>query len=222
MEPLDEARQRSIHDALVQLETPNSPAGQAALRMLVTFTGQHNANTLQTAVSDHSAAAVQAAATATADKIASYRTQGLSDAAVLAAFQQGEAATAIREASETPLSDAALAAVADMVLLPQRRLTRPELAQAIGQAAMTDNSTADRVAESLGMPIGFGGQTGNVRGVLAGVRAMQLVARRAGPTGTADSERAAQPIPAAAWARVVMHPTSFAIFSVTWRPCPAR
>ena len=83
---------------------------------------------------------MQEAAAATANLVTQYRTQGMDDAAVLAAFQSGEAAAAIREAtaaqdSPTPLTDAQLSAVADMVLLPQRRLTRTELVGVIGRGS---------------------------------------------------------------------------------------
>ena len=98
----------------------------------------------------------------------------MDDAAVLATFQSGEAAAAIRETSATPLSDEQLSAVADMVLLPQRRLTRTELVGVIGQEAAAGAVDEQPVIQAIGMPVGFGGQTGNVRGVMAGVRAMNL------------------------------------------------
>ncbi len=158
---------------------PQSLAGQAAHKTLVHYTGDRNASLIETAVTQHTVTAVQEAATATADLAAQYQQQGLSDAAQLAAFQRGEATTAIRETSATPLSDEQLAAVADMVLLPQRRLTRAELVSTIGQEAAAGAADEQAVALALGMgqmapASGFGGQTGNVRGVLDGARAMQL------------------------------------------------
>ncbi|MBE2224681.1 MAG: hypothetical protein IAF02_24285, partial [Anaerolineae bacterium] len=102
------------------------------------------------------------------------RQQGLSDAEQLAAFQGGEANATLRATLDTPLLDEQLSAVADMILLPQRRLTRPELAVVIGQEAAAGATSEQAVVEALGMPVGFGGQTGNVRGVLAGARTMQL------------------------------------------------
>jgi hypothetical protein len=80
----------------------------------------------------------------------------------------------MREASATPLSDEQLLAVADMVLLPQRRLTRTELVTVIGREAAAGATNEQAITQAIGMPIGFGGQTGNVRGVLAGARAMNL------------------------------------------------
>jgi hypothetical protein len=124
LEPYQDSRRQVIHDTLARLEDPHSLAGQAAYKTLVVYTGERNAGLIQAAVNQHTATAVQEATAATADLVAQYRDQEMGDDAVLAAFQSGEAAAAIREASATPLSDEQLSAVADMVLLPQRRLTR--------------------------------------------------------------------------------------------------
>lgn len=174
LEPYQESRRPVIHDILTRLEDPHSLAGQAAHKTLVVYTGENNAGLIQAAVNQHTAMAVQEATTATADLVAQYRDQGMGDAAVLAAFQSGEAATAVREAITTPLSDAQLSAVADMVLLPQRRLTRTELVTVIGQEAAAGATNEQTIVQAIGMPTGFGGQTGNVRGVMAGARAMNL------------------------------------------------
>jgi hypothetical protein len=45
---------------------------------------------------------------------------------------------------------------------------------AIGQEAAAGATSEEAVVKALGMPVGFAGQTGNVRGVLAGASAMQL------------------------------------------------
>lgn len=179
LEPYQDARRQVIHDTLARLAEPHSLAGQAARKTLVHYTGAHNAALIEAAVAQHSVTAVQEATAATADRVAHYRQLGVSDAAQLAAFQSGEAAAAIRETSATPLSDEQLAAVADMVLLPQRRLTRAELVAVIGQEAAAGAADEQAVAQAIGMgpavvASGFGGQTGNVRGVLAGAQAMQL------------------------------------------------
>lgn len=174
LEPYQESRRQVIHDTLARLEDPHSLVGQAAHKTLVVYTGEHNAGLIQSAVNQHTATAVQEATTATTDLVAQYRDQGMGDAAVLAAFQSGEAATAVREAITTPLSDAQLSAVADMVLLPQRRLTRTELVTVIGQEAAAGATNEQTIVQAIGMPTGFGGQTGNVRGVMAGARAMNL------------------------------------------------
>ncbi|MBK8989850.1 MAG: hypothetical protein IPM39_27945 [Chloroflexi bacterium] len=179
LEPYQDARRQVIHDTLARLAEPHSLAGQAAHKTLVHYTGAHNAALIETAVAQHSVTAVQAAMAATADRVTHYRQLGLSDAAQLAAFQSGDATAAIRETSATLLSDAQLAAVADMVLLPQRRLTRAELVAVIGQEAAAGAADEQAVAQAIGMgpavvASGFGGQTGNVRGVLAGAQAMEL------------------------------------------------
>ena len=174
LEPYQESRRQMVHDTLARLEDPHSLAGQAAHKTLVVYTGERNAGLIQGAVNQHTATAVQETAATTAELIAQYRDQGMGDATVLATFQSGEAAAAVREAIATPLSDEQLSAVADMVLLPQRRLTRTELVTVIGQEAAAGATTEQAVIQAIGMPTGFGGQTGNVRGVMAGARAMNL------------------------------------------------
>jgi len=178
LEPQTATRQQMMQQIVAQLAQPDTPAGQAARQTLVTYTGSQNANRLQAAAAAHSPAAVQAAVTATVDLVAHYRTQGLADPAVLAAFQGGAATATLRESLATPLNDEQLAAVADMVLLPQRHLTRRELAQTIGQVAAEapsdEAASAAAVAEAVGAPVPFGGLTGSVRGVLAGARTMAL------------------------------------------------
>lgn len=175
LEPASPERQRLMQATVAQLADRSSPGGQAAYQTLVVYTGQGNADLIEAAVSQHTAASVQAAATATADLVSTYRAEGLDDAALLTTFQQGTARAALREQHETPLSDDQLSAVADMVLLPQRRLSRAELAYAIGQAGMAHEAATEQdVAVVVGSPTGFGGQTGNVRGVLAGAQTMNL------------------------------------------------
>jgi hypothetical protein len=105
--------------------------------------------------------------------------QEMSDADILTAFQSGEATSALRESlsvrgDTTPLTDEQLAAVADMVLQPQKRLTRGELAAVIGEQIVAGETTAGAVAVAIGTPVGFGGQTGAIRGVMAGAEAMNL------------------------------------------------
>jgi hypothetical protein len=184
LEGADEARRQAIHTVLEQLQAPESLSGQAAYQTLVTFSGVGNAGLLQTAVSQHTAAAVQAAAGATGDLEAQYRAGQLDDARILAAFQSGEATSTLRstlsaQGEATPLTDEQLAAVADMVLLPQRRLTRGELAAVIGLEVAAGATTEQAVADALGMgapaaPSDFGGMTGAIRGVMAGARDMNL------------------------------------------------
>jgi hypothetical protein len=117
---------------------------------------------------------VHAAAEATAAMVAEYRSRELDEAEILQAFQSGEAATALRSTRDTPLADAELAAVADLVLLPERRLTRAQLASVIGAQVETGSPTVEGVQAAIGSPVHFGGQTGNIRGVIAGAQALQL------------------------------------------------
>ncbi len=59
-------------------------------------------------------------------------------------------------------------------MLPRRRLNRVALVDAIAAQATNPRADVDSLAASLGSPVGFGGQTGNVRGVLAGARTLNL------------------------------------------------
>ncbi|MCI0398022.1 MAG: hypothetical protein L0322_24260, partial [Chloroflexi bacterium] len=179
LEPQSESRQEIVRQTIAHLAEPHSLAGQAARETLATYAGERNAALAQEAVEAHSAGAVQAAADAVSATVAGYREQGHSDAAVLAAFQSGEAMAIVRETlaeqgAPAPLSDEQLTAVADVVLLPQWELTREELAAVIGQQAAAGATGEQAVVEALAMPTDFGSQTGLVRGVLAGAREMRL------------------------------------------------
>lgn len=179
LEPVDNARRQIMQATIERLQEPESVAGQAAHQTLVTFTGQKNADLIQEAVGQHHATAVQEATTATADLLTQYQAQGMDGADILAAFQSGAAAAAIRETliaqdAPTPLSDGQLTAVADMVLLPQCRLTRTELVTVIGQQVAAGASNEQAVVQAIGSPVGFAGQTGNIRGVMAGAQVMNL------------------------------------------------
>lgn len=174
LQPVQASRRRLINDLLARLADADAPTAQTAQQTLVTYTGTRNAAQVQTAVRQHGQAAVQQAATATADLFVQYRQQERDGAAILTAFQSGEAAAAVRETTETPLAAAQLAAVADMVLLPQRQLTRPQLAAVIGRQAAAGAESEQAVIEALEMPVDFGPQTGAVRGVLDGARQLTL------------------------------------------------
>jgi hypothetical protein len=207
LQPHDAARETAVMETLGRLEGSASPGGVAAYQTLRTYVGEQNANLIEQAVATHGAAPVQEAAAATAAMVAEYRRQGLDEADILSAFQQGEAASTLRATVETPLSDEQLAAVADMVLLPQRQLTRAELVAAIGRQVAAGNPTDEAVAADIGSPIHFGSQTGNVRAVIAGAQALQLSAEelarlaellRAGLWDAAQTELARQGHPPAA------------------------
>lgn len=173
--PHSDARLQQFHEIVARLSDPESPVGKAAQQTLLFHAGPQNSALLGQAVDQHSVTTVQQAVAVTAERLAAYRAEGLDDKEILAAFQSGAALETVREQSNTPLSDAQLAAVADLVLLPQRRLTRGELAQAIGEAAGANQAATEQdVAAAIGSPVGFAGQTGTVRGVLAGARELHL------------------------------------------------
>lgn len=173
--PHSDARLQQFQEMVARLSDPDSPAGKAAQQTLLFHAGPQNSALLSQAVNQHSAATVQEAVNATAARLSAYRAQGLSDPETWAAFQSGAAFEIIQEQSNSPLSEAQLAGVADMVLLPQRRLTRGELAQAIGEAAAANQAATEQdVAAAIGSPVGFAGQTGTIRGVLGGARELHL------------------------------------------------
>jgi hypothetical protein len=174
LQPQDAARQQAIMTMVAALQDDTSPAAQTAYETLRTYAGAENAQHIQSAIDEHGAPAVQQAAAALAAMVQQYRQEGLNDAGILTAFQRGEATAALRGVMETPLSDAELAAVADMALLPQRQVTRAELVAVIGRQVAAGNPTDEAVRAAIGAPVHFGGQTGNVRGVIAGAQAMQL------------------------------------------------
>lgn len=173
--PHSDARLQQFHEIVARLSAPDTPAGKAAQQTLLFHAGPQNSALLSQAVNQHSVTTVQQAVAVTADRLAAYRAEGLEDKQILTAFQSGAAFEIVREQSNSPLSEAQLTAVADMVLLPERRLTRSELAQAIGQVAVANQSANEQdVAAAIGSTVGFGGQTGTIRGVLTGARELHL------------------------------------------------
>lgn len=173
-EPQPTARRQLIQDVVAGLTEPTSFGGQATYKTLAQYAGADNVQQIQAAVLQHQETAVQAVATAIANVSAQQTEQGMSDAVQLEAWQRGDALNTVREHQETPLTDAQIRAVADMVLLPQRQLTHSELISAIGQVATQGATDEQPIAHELGMPVGFGTQTGNVRAVLAGTQQLQL------------------------------------------------
>jgi hypothetical protein len=167
-------RQQMLNTTITRLVSEEETFRQAAQGLIARFTGQDNAGQIATAARQHGAEAVQEATATIGDLVDYYRVRGRDNAGVLATFQSGEGIEAVRGRLETPLSDEQLAALTDMVLLPRRQLSRPELARAIGQIAPDPHADEQAVAERLSMPVGFGSQTGSVRGVLAGAREMGL------------------------------------------------
>ncbi len=174
LEPYGQTRRQAVAATLTRLGDENAQVRRGGQQTLVTFTGEQNAERIQTAVTQHTAAAVQEATTATANLVAEYRSQQMSDGDILSTFQSGEAAATMRETADSPLSDEQLTAVADMVLLPQRRLARTELVTVIGEQAAAGQRNETAVSTAIGSPVSFGGQTGAIRGVMAGAGAMKL------------------------------------------------
>ena len=174
LEPYGQTRRQAVAATLTRLGDENAQVRRGGQQTLVTFTGEQNAERIQTAVTQHTAAAVQEATTATANLVADYRSQQMSDGDILSTFQSGEAAATMRETADSPLSDEQLTAVADMVLLPQRRLARTELVTVIGEQAAAGQRNETAVSDAIGSPVSFGGQTGAIRGVMAGAGAMKL------------------------------------------------
>ena len=119
LEAADTARQAAMDAALSALAEAETPASQAAFQALVTFAGTANAGILKTTVTEHGPEPVQLAAAAVTAMAQTYRNQGVEDAGILAAFQQGDAFTDLRQTLDTPLRDDQLVAVADLALLPK-------------------------------------------------------------------------------------------------------
>ncbi|MCB8975805.1 MAG: hypothetical protein H6657_00050 [Ardenticatenaceae bacterium] len=173
LEPFTEARQQAVQQLVARLADP-MPAGRTARQALVFHVGQVNADRLQTAVQHHGVEAVQQAITAAGDLVAHYRANQLDDAAIFTEFQQGRAAESIREQTNTPLLADQLAAVADMLLLPQRRVTRQELAGLIGRSVADGAVNEQPILAELNTPVHFGGQTGLIRELVNETRQLAL------------------------------------------------
>jgi len=175
LEPQSDRRRELVLNVIAHLQEPDSVAGQGAYQTLRAFAGEENARHIQEALQQPGGAeAVHLAANAFHEQVRRYQAEGLDDAAVYDSFRRGEPLTELRRTVDTSLSDAQLQALADVLLLPRRRLTRVELATAIGEAAGRDEASEQDVAHLLGTRAHFGSQTGNVREVLAGARELQL------------------------------------------------
>ena len=165
-----------VNAAIQQLGSNEPIQSAAAHTAFARVAGTRNADVLSDSITQHSAATVQMAVTATANLVDQYRRQQLNSAQILTLFQSGQGTADLRAAQETPLSDSQLGVVADITLLPRRKVHRADLVGAIAAQASHPNSNATSIAMSLGSPVGFGSQTGAVRGVLAGARRLQLSA----------------------------------------------
>ncbi len=173
-------RQRMLDQTIERLVSDSETFRQAAHGLIARFTGADNADLVAAASRQHGAAVVQETIATIGDLVDYYRVRGRDNAGVLTTFRSGEGVEMLRERLETPLSDEQIKALTDMLLLPRRQLSRRELAHAVGQVAADPDADEQAVAERLSMPVGFGGQTGSVRGVLAGAREMGLTAEEMG------------------------------------------
>ena len=179
LESLDDERRRLLPWLLTHLNDGDPHRQAAARQTLVQFSGEDNAQEINGAVTTHTAEAASNAALAIDSLLASYRSEGLSNRDILAAFRAGDAIPRLREQLEiastpTPLADPALHALADLVMMPQRRLERGEFVRLLAEEVSAGERSEEAVAVRLGSPVGFGGHTGVVRGVMAGTAAMQL------------------------------------------------
>ena len=167
LENPDPARRLLVNQTLAHLAAPDTPAGQGTQATLTAFIGQANSQTVAEAVQTHGAEAVQTAAATLANRLDTYRAEGLGEADILARFQQGEPLTDLA----VPLTPAQQTALADLVLMPRRELGREELVSAM--AEMGRGRDTD-LARHLGIPTGFASYTGLVRELLSQVQALEL------------------------------------------------
>lgn len=175
LQPQSPPRTESLVQTVGYLQDPASLPGQDSHQALVVYTGKQNADTLQQAVSQHGPEPVQTATQATVAVVNQYTQQGLSGEAILNTFQSGEGFTVVRDRieGESPLSEAQLTAVADMVTMPRREVTPAELTQTI--AATVSSGGSDReAAATLGATAHFGHHTRTVRGTIEGAQEMGL------------------------------------------------
>ena len=164
----------SIQRTFSKLQDTRPSIRRTAAGLLTGYVGEQNSNLLQAAVRQHSADAANRMVDTVDRVVNDYRNGRLSEAEILDRFHSGAAFDAVRALDNSPLDDQQIAAVADIVLLPYRQITRRDLVGTIAQQAQTANADDQSVAAALDSPVGFAGQTGNVRGILSGTRALNL------------------------------------------------
>lgn len=167
LESATPAHRQSMQRSLVSLAESATAAGRGTRSTLSLLIGQANTDLLAEAIQRHGLEPVQGAAEAITDRLLNYRDQGMSEAAILHQFQSGAALGDL----ETPLTAAQQSALADLVLMPRRILSRDELVQAMG--GLESGRDTD-LARQLGVPSGFTSYTGLVRELLTQVQAFQL------------------------------------------------
>jgi len=167
LETPGQARRTLIQQTLAHLAEPATPAGQGTQATLSLFIGRANTQAVVEAAEQVGGETVQTAAETMADRLVAYRGEGLSEADILARFQQGEALADLG----VPLTPTQQTALADLVLMPRRELGREELMKAMvgmGKGQDTD------LARQLGIPTGFASYTGLVRELMSQVQTLQL------------------------------------------------
>ncbi len=166
--PLTANRQAGLASLATNLD---GPAATQTQRVLVDVVGPERAGALQTAVTEHGAAAVQAAIDAVVAQVAAAQAAGQSAQDIVAAFQRGDALP------DSPLNREQLTAVIDVVLQPRREMSRADLVGAMA-ANLTAGGRSDAdLAAVVGNPSHFGPQTGAIRAVLEGIERLQLTAQ---------------------------------------------
>ena len=133
--------------------------------------GPERAGALQTAVSEHGAAAVQAAIDAVVAQVAAAQARGQSAQEIVASFRDGSAMP------DSPLTPGQLTAVADTVLQPRREMSQANLVQAMAANLSAGGRSDADLAAAVGNPSHFGPQTGAIRAVLEGIERLQLTAQ---------------------------------------------
>ncbi len=166
--PLTANRQAGLASLAANLD---GPAATQTQRVLVDVVGPERAGALQTAVTEHGAAAVQAAVDAVVAQVAAAQAAGQSAQDIVASFQRGETLP------DSPLNREQLTAVTDVVLQPRREMSQADLVGAMAaNLAAGGRSDAD-LAAVVGNPSHFGPQTGAIRAVLEGIERLQLTAQ---------------------------------------------
>lgn len=82
LEDPNPARRVLVNQTLAHLATPNTPAGQGTQATLTAFIGQANSQTVAGAVQTHGAEAVQIAAETLANRLETYRAEGMPEAQI--------------------------------------------------------------------------------------------------------------------------------------------
>ncbi len=166
--PLTANRQAGLASLAANLD---GPAATQTQRVLVDVVGPERAGALQTAVTEHGAAAVQAAIDAVVAQVAAAQAAGQSAQDIVASFRSGDALP------ESPLSREQLTAVADTVLQPRREMSQTNLVQAMAANLSAGGRSDADLAAAVGNPSHFGPQTGAIRAVLEGIERLQLTAQ---------------------------------------------